>query len=178
MLGTEKGKGESKGESKDESKDESNDEFNAASSESASRPSAVASGASMECMRHIFTQGAQVFTRVHGIGARSCLWVYDGARVKDFLEIAAVASEGALGALLASYRFDKYLTEDEHDERSLKLQSLGIALSGMNYSNEERAAAYASSEALTSGIFFARDLVNEPPNALSRRTMRRFCERL
>ncbi len=170
LLGTEKGKS---------CDDQPGDDQPSDDQPGDNPPRKSEAGASAQSLRHIFAQGARVFTRLHGIGASSCLWIYDGARTKDFLSFASVASEGALGALLSSYRFDEYLTEDEHDERSLKLQRLGISVSGMNYSDDALKAAFRFRSSLTSGIFFARDLVNEPPNALSPPSYaERLCETL
>ena len=114
----------------------------------------------------IFSEGARVFSRAHAIGVSSALWVYDGVRSKDFTARPAYASEGALSALLSSYRFDDYRTEDEHGERVLRLRKLVLSVSGMRYSMDALETEMARRRAECAGIFLARDLVNEPPNEL------------
>jgi len=75
---------------------------------------------------------------------------------------AALAARLAMGARLRSYTFNAYRTKqrDEH-EPTLKTIVVGTT----NPSAAER--AFAPFRAVADGVFFARDLVNEPPNMLS-----------
>jgi leucyl aminopeptidase len=72
------------------------------------------------------------------------------------------AAEVALGLSLRSYSFERYKTRKKDDEESPKAQRFTIAMA--NASAAERAWTIAS--AVAEGVGFARDLVNEPANAL------------
>jgi leucyl aminopeptidase len=72
------------------------------------------------------------------------------------------AAHLALGAKLKTYAFDTYRTKDLDDR--------GFALKKITFATGDAAAArraYARLLAVADGVFFARDLVNEPPNVLS-----------
>ena len=77
------------------------------------------------------------------------------------LEEAVFLGNIALGARLRSYRFGKYVTQPKPGQPG-ELTALSLATS-------ERTATQkivADAEALATGIFFARDQVNEPPSTL------------
>jgi leucyl aminopeptidase len=83
---------------------------------------------------------------------------------------AEAGAHAAMGARLASYRFDAYRTKLKPDQQPT-LTTVEIMLDGP-------AAARARAEkdaAVVEGVFFARDLVSEPPNVLYPET---FAERL
>ncbi len=83
---------------------------------------------------------------------------------------AEAGAHAALGARLASYRFDTYRTKLKPEQKPT-LTTVEIAMDGP-------AAARARSEkdaAIVEGVFFARDLVHEPPNVLYPQS---FAERL
>ena len=74
---------------------------------------------------------------------------------------AEFAARAAIGAKLASYRFDEYFTKLKDDEKpSLKGFTLVVP--------DERAAkaAWKPMDAAADGTFLARDLMNMPPNLL------------
>jgi leucyl aminopeptidase len=75
---------------------------------------------------------------------------------------ATLAARLAMGARLRSYTFNAYRTK-EREEHEPTLESVTIATP--NAAAAER--AFASFRAVADGVFFARDLVNEPPNMLS-----------
>lgn len=81
-----------------------------------------------------------------------------GARIAG----PALAARLAMGARLRSYTFNAYRTKnrDEH-EPTLTAASIGTP----NPSSAQR--TFAGFQAVADGVFFARDLVNEPPNMLS-----------
>jgi leucyl aminopeptidase len=71
----------------------------------------------------------------------------------------------ALGALLRSYSFRKYLTrksDEASEEEPPGLRRLAILTSRP----EAAAKAFAARKAVADGVFLARDLVNEPANVL------------
>ncbi len=83
---------------------------------------------------------------------------------------AEAGSHAAMGARLAAYRFDTYRTKLKPEQKPT-LSTVEIAMDGP-------AAAKARAEkdaAIVEGVFFARDLVHEPPNVLYPES---FAERL
>lgn len=86
------------------------------------------------------------------------------------VSIAEAGAHAALGARLSAYRFDTYRTKLKPEQKPT-LQVVEVAL-------EATAAAKARAEvdaAIVEGVFFARDLVSEPPNVLYPES---FAERL
>ena len=83
---------------------------------------------------------------------------------------AEAGAHAAMGARLASYRFDTYRTKLKPDQQP--------TLTAVEIMIEAPAAARARAEkdaAIVEGVFFARDLVSEPPNVLYPES---FAERL
>ncbi len=83
---------------------------------------------------------------------------------------AEAGAHAAMGARLAAYRFDTYRTKLKPEQKPT-LTAVEILMDGP-------AAARARAEkdeAVVEGVFFARDLVSEPPNVLFPET---FAERL
>lgn len=83
---------------------------------------------------------------------------------------AEAGSHAAMGARLAAYRFDTYRTKLKPEQKPT-LTTVEVAMDGP-------AAAKARAEkdaAIVEGVFFARDLVSEPPNVLYPES---FAERL
>ncbi|WP_286831243.1 MULTISPECIES: leucyl aminopeptidase [Kordiimonas] len=81
-------------------------------------------------------------------------------------DTATVVAEGvdavaiAEGALLRSYRFDKYRTK-EPEAKKPTLKKVIVASA-----DAEASEAFASREAVVEGVFLTRDLVSEPANIL------------
>jgi leucyl aminopeptidase len=87
------------------------------------------------------------------------------------LKADETAARIAYGALLRSYRFDKYRTKLEKDQKpQLKQLTLHTA-SGSK-------AAFASLEKISDAVLFARDLVSEPPNVLYPESFANRCKTL
>ncbi len=80
-----------------------------------------------------------------------------GAKIKS----PALAAHLAMGAQLKSYTFNTYRTKNL-DEYEAKLKKVTIATEGA----ADAKKAWSRLEAIAAGMFFARDLVNEPPNIL------------
>jgi leucyl aminopeptidase len=80
---------------------------------------------------------------------------------------ADFASSALMGAKLALYRFDKYRTKLKPSQE-LKIQSINI-------DSPDAEAAFSAKSAIADGVYFARDLMNEPPNIL---TTTEFANRL
>jgi leucyl aminopeptidase len=77
-------------------------------------------------------------------------------------EGAALASHLAMGAQLRTYTFNRYRTKDR-DEHEPTLKEIAVATADTQAAKR----AFAAMDAVADGVFFARDLVNEPPNVLS-----------
>jgi leucyl aminopeptidase len=89
-----------------------------------------------------------------------------------------VAADLALGALLRSYRFDKYKTRrtgsgngaangDGNGNEADREARSGLQRLRVHCANPEAAEkAFASRKAVADGVFLARDLINEPANVL------------
>jgi len=106
------------------------------------------------------TLGAQIVGRLYAGGETSAsleIEVPKGAKVKK----AEAAAHLAFGAKLKSYAFDKYRTRNLEDFEK-KLASVRI----ITPDSAAAKKAHAGLAAVAEGIFFARDLVNEPPNVL------------
>ena len=84
----------------------------------------------------------------------------------------ALAADLAMGALLRSYKFDKYRTKaktenSEGEEEAKEPPSDGLTKLVIHTADAEAAReAFTSRLAVADGILMARDLVNEPANAL------------
>jgi leucyl aminopeptidase len=85
----------------------------------------------------------------------------------------ALAASVALGALLRSYRFDRYRTNEKADEKP-RLAKLTVMVSDVAAAK----AAWARCKSIADGVFIARDLVSEPPNILYPETMADRCKEL
>ena len=75
---------------------------------------------------------------------------------------ADFAAAAAHGAMLRSYRFDRYRTQEKADEKP-RLATLSVLSGDLAGAR----AAYAPMQALAEGAFFTRDLVSEPANVLN-----------
>jgi leucyl aminopeptidase len=77
-----------------------------------------------------------------------------------------VAAAMALGAYLRSYKFDKYVTRKGEDEDT-EPEKDGLAKLIVHCADPKKAEkVFARHKAIAEGVMLARDLVNEPANAL------------
>ncbi len=74
---------------------------------------------------------------------------------------AEESARAALGATLAAYRFDKYLTT-EKAEKKPSVEVVKVITDDVAAAE----AAFAPLKALAEAVYFSRDLVSEPPNVL------------
>lgn len=89
------------------------------------------------------------------------------------LDEGDAAAEVAYGALLRSYRFDKYRTTEKKDDKP-KLSKLSVASGDASAAKK----AFAPLEAVAEGIFLTRDLVSEPANVIHPESFAKECEKL
>jgi len=90
----------------------------------------------------------------------------------DTVKEDEIAAHLALGALLRTYRFDKYRTTLEKDQKP-KLTKISI------HTSETKAKSiFSSLEKVADGVFLARDLVSEPANILYPESFAERCREL
>ena len=97
--------------------------------------------------------GAQIYTGLAHSGAAQLDVLFD----LDGLDASLLAS----GALLRSYRFDKYRTKEKAEDKP--------SLKGMTFLVPDAKTArknFKRLEKIAEGVFFTRDLVSEPPNII------------
>ena len=94
------------------------------------------------------------------------------------IDTADVAADIAMGAQLRRYEFDKYKSkkgdEDNDKPAPAKLEQLTIYVA----EPDQARAAFAARQAIAKGVCIARDLVNEPANALGPIEFAGECEKL
>jgi leucyl aminopeptidase len=86
---------------------------------------------------------------------------------------AQQAAEVALGAVLRSYRFDRYRTKEKAEDKP-KLSKLTM----LTPEAAKAKAAWEPLEATAKGVVITRDLVSEPPNVLYPAEMADRCRKL
>jgi leucyl aminopeptidase len=86
---------------------------------------------------------------------------------------AAQAAEVALGAVLRSYRFDRYRTKEKSEDKA-KLTKMTVLTADLARAK----AAWEPLDATAKGVFLTRDLVSEPPNVLNPAEMADRCRKL
>jgi len=79
----------------------------------------------------------------------------------------------ALGAVLRSYRFDRYRTQEKPEDKP-KLTKLLV----LSQDVAEAKGAWEPLGATAKGVFLSRDLVSEPPNVLNPAEMADRCRKL
>ncbi|MBV9758604.1 MAG: leucyl aminopeptidase [Alphaproteobacteria bacterium] len=85
----------------------------------------------------------------------------------------ALAAAAAQGAMLRSYRFDRYRTKEKPEDRP-RLERLTV----LGEQAEAARAAFAPARAVAEGVFLARDLVSEPANVLTPVALAERCREL
>jgi len=83
------------------------------------------------------------------------------------------SAEVAFGALLQSYRFNKYF-EDKKKNKELKVQTLSFATSDSSKAEK----TFAGLKIVADNVFFTRDLVSEPCNVLNPESYAEICKTL
>jgi leucyl aminopeptidase len=115
--------------------------------------------------------GGNVVGKLMNTGSAEVTIIVD-AGAKDLTEAAANV---ALGARLASYRFDKYLTkQQDNDNGKPTLKAAKIGVKGAAAAKK----AYGPMENVADGVFFSRDLVSEPGNVIYPESLAAQCKEL
>jgi len=89
-------------------------------------------------------------------------------------DLTAAAANVALGARLASYRFDKYLTKQDNDNGKPTLKTVKVGVKGAAKARK----AYGPMDNIADGVFFTRDLVSEPGNVIYPESLAEQCKEL
>ena len=110
--------------------------------------------------RDIEDLGGSLLAALNGAGESSVtLNLETGSR--DKARSARNAAHAAFGALLRSYRFDKYLTKQPADKKP-SLKSIAV----MTADAAKARQAFKALSSIAEGVFFTRDLVSEPANVI------------
>lgn len=100
--------------------------------------------------------GGKLYAALSAAGATAAVLLGDKQKkAKDKKDVAVLV---ALGALLRSYSFDRY-KQKKKDNKTPVFGTLHVVAAGA-------AKHFSDLEKLARGVFFARDLSNEPPNIL------------
>ena len=114
--------------------------------------------------------GGNVVGKLMKTGSAEVTIIVD-AGAKD---LTAAAANVALGARLASYRFDKYLTKQDNDNGKPTLKAAKIGVKGAAAAKK----AYGPMDRIADGVFFSRDLVSEPGNVIYPESLAAQCKEL
>jgi leucyl aminopeptidase len=115
--------------------------------------------------------GGRIYAALAGQGANASV-VLDAVDGADMTASDMAANLG-YGALLRSYRFDKYLTKEPKEKKPV-LKGLKVLCP----TSAKARTAFADMEKVAEGVFFTRDLVSEPPNVLYPATLAREAQAL
>lgn len=140
---------------------------------------------------HLVSEGSQVVAvigagaekklndlQLQKIGSRIAAYL-NGSKIKDgsvFFDSKNSAHDLAniaFGALLQSYRFNKYF-ENKKKDKELKINSLSFMASDAAKAQKE----FAPLKILADNIFFVRDLVSEPSNILEPESYAAICKNM
>ncbi len=80
----------------------------------------------------------------------------------DLSNSGDIAAHMAVGMKLRSYKFERYKTKKDDDDKATELRDVHFVL----FESDAASALYDVQESVCEGVFLARDLVNEPPNEL------------
>jgi leucyl aminopeptidase len=107
--------------------------------------------------------GGNLFPILKSQDAESAALFIDDESTREKIKTGAAAAHMAAGITLRSYSFDKYKKND--DDNSLSLSDI-IGVTGSKDSAKEAEKDFVNLKASAEGTFWARDLMNEPPNFL------------
>lgn len=100
---------------------------------------------------------------------KNAVLVFDTLRSKA-ATLRDVAQAAAEGALLASYQFMKYKTEEQKKANEAAMDTLTFVAETTSEARQMREGVERGA-AIAQGVMFARDLVNEPANEIRPRTL-------
>ena len=115
--------------------------------------------------------GGACIPHVNATGSKTATLVVED--IKAALPLPVAAAHMGYGALLRSYRFDKYHTKQTDDEKPT-LETLTIALTNAKAS----AKPFTDLEKVAEGIILTRNLVSEPANIIYPESLAEECVKL
>ena len=115
--------------------------------------------------------GGRIYAALAGQGATATV-VLDAIEGADMTGSDMGANLG-FGALLRSYRFDKYRTKEPKEKKPV-LKTVKV----MCPTSAKARTAFADMEKVADGVFFTRDLVSEPSNVLYPATLAKEAQAL
>jgi len=108
--------------------------------------------------------GASAISALNSIKVKEASVIYNSKNVEDICNIA-------FGALLKSYRFNKYFVDKK------KGKDLNVKVINFVTSNDTKAKSeFKKLEILANNVFLARDLVSEPSNVLDPENYSKICQ--
>ena len=110
--------------------------------------------------------------RAAGTGIAACLADAQAAGAADVIP-AELAVHAAMGAALRAWRFDRYRTREQPED---KPALAGASVLGADHT--AAAAAWTRESAVLAGVLLARELVSEPANVLTPAVFATRCEAL
>ncbi len=104
--------------------------------------------------------GGSLLAHLNGVGETEVSLLLTKLKGRT-IKVAERAARYAYGAVLRSYRFDKYRTKEKPEQKP-SLSKFDVML------DEPQAArkAFVELQKIAEGVFFTRDLVSEPANAI------------
>ena len=109
--------------------------------------------------------GGTTLARLNGTGAKTAVLMVDDIEGVD-IDATEMASRAGYGALLRSYRFDKYRTKEKEDQKP-SMTELTIACG--DPASAQR--GLGPLEKIAEGVACTRDLVSEPANVIYPETL-------
>ncbi|MAH04446.1 MAG: leucyl aminopeptidase [Alphaproteobacteria bacterium] len=108
------------------------------------------------------TAGGKLYKTLKHLGAEHIGVMMEQGLNDSDLPMDALIAHLAMGVNLSAYEFDKYKDKRDADEDEKGVEAIDFISSQA----ESASNAYIVLDAMAQGVFFARDLVNEPPNVL------------
>jgi leucyl aminopeptidase len=133
------------------------------------KPSRSKARASADALLNWEVLGGAIYTEVGNSGETGLTVALD----VDGAEAGKFAAHLAHGLKLRSYRFDRYRTKEKpEDKPTLKTATVWVGREA------DARRVYATLDAVADSVFFARDLVSEPGNAIYPKSLAEQCKKL
>lgn len=107
------------------------------------------------------TIGGKLYAHLKSASVEALDIHVDGIQTNDESDITDISAHIAMGFKLKSYNFDKHKSKKSDDNKT-KIEQVTIITEKANDADKN----FESYDATISGVFLARDLVNEAPNVL------------
>jgi leucyl aminopeptidase len=108
------------------------------------------------------TIGGKIYAALQCCGAEQAAIHVDDDKTRKSIDSGALAAHIAMGLLLRSYKFDMYRSKKADDTNGDSLKKINLVVK----SAAKAEVVFNPLDAVRSGVFLARDLVNLPPNDL------------